>query len=134
MPIDYSRYPPNWKSEIVPRILERANHCCEKCGVPNKAILTSIPLKVREGDRYKTRRIWITDASDVKRLLPLMDTEYDGAKKITVVLTIAHLDHDEENHEVSDDRLQAMCQICHLNYDAKEKHRRRLEKCNVESV
>lgn len=23
MPIDYSKYPPNWKTEIVPRILNR---------------------------------------------------------------------------------------------------------------
>lgn len=24
MPIDYSKYPPNWKTEIVPAVLERA--------------------------------------------------------------------------------------------------------------
>ena len=34
-----------------------------------------------------------------------------------VVLTIAHLDHDKENHDVLDDRLVALCQRCHLNYD-----------------
>jgi hypothetical protein len=45
-----------------------------------------------------------------------------------VVLTIAHLDHDELNHEVKDERLKALCQHCHLNYDAKEKYRRVLEK------
>jgi hypothetical protein len=35
MPIDYSKYPPNWKSEIRPRILERACNCCEVCGSKN---------------------------------------------------------------------------------------------------
>ena len=35
MPCDYSKYPPNWHSEIRPRILKRANNCCEECGVEN---------------------------------------------------------------------------------------------------
>lgn len=34
-----------------------------------------------------------------------------------VVLTIAHLDHDHDNWNVPDDRLKALCQRCHLNYD-----------------
>jgi len=77
MPIDYSEYPPNWK-EIRKRILDRANNCCEFCGIPNYAI------------------------------------KDNGTK---VVLTIAHLDHDKSNHNVSDDRLKALCQGCHLKYD-----------------
>jgi hypothetical protein len=34
-----------------------------------------------------------------------------------VVLTVAHLDHVPEN--CADDNLKAMCQRCHLTYDAK---------------
>jgi len=44
---------------------------------------------------------------------------------IKIVLTIAHMDHDEENHNVEDERLAALCQKCHLRYDAPEKIRRR---------
>lgn len=33
-----------------------------------------------------------------------------------VVLTVAHLDHTPEN--CADDNLKAMCQRCHLRYDA----------------
>lgn len=33
-----------------------------------------------------------------------------------IVLTTAHLDHQPEN--VSDDNLRALCQRCHLRYDA----------------
>ena len=33
----------------------------------------------------------------------------------TVVLTVAHLDHDPSN--CADDNLEAMCQRCHLRYD-----------------
>lgn len=89
MPIDYSKYPPDWQERRA-RILERAGNCCEQCGIRN----------------YSFR----------------------GATKI--VLTIAHLDHDETNWEVLDERLSALCQRCHLQYDAKEKARRRREKRN----
>ncbi len=34
-----------------------------------------------------------------------------------VVLTVAHLDHQPENN--TDSNLRAMCQRCHLTYDAK---------------
>ncbi len=34
-----------------------------------------------------------------------------------MVLTVAHLDHTPEN--VADDNLRAMCQRCHLRYDAR---------------
>jgi len=34
----------------------------------------------------------------------------------TVVLTVAHLDHQPEN--CADDNLEAMCQRCHLRYDS----------------
>jgi len=40
----------------------------------------------------------------------------------------SHLDHDPENWEVQDDRLAALCQYCHLRYDAAEKARKRKAK------
>lgn len=79
MPCDYTKYPPNWKTEIRPRILERADHKCEECAAEN----------------YQAHPI-------------------TGSR---VVLTIAHLDHDPDNWEVTDDRLKALCQKCHFSYD-----------------
>ena len=32
MPVDWSKYPPNWKTEIAPSIKEAAGWKCEKCG------------------------------------------------------------------------------------------------------
>lgn len=126
MPIDYSKYPPNWLSEIRPRILERDENRCKVCGLENGATITSLALWVREGTRYKVRRFWLTNESDIIRMsqfaLP------NETKECPVVLTIAHLDHDEDNHDVDDDRLAAMCQWCHLNYDASEKMRRIMAK------
>jgi hypothetical protein len=127
MPIDYSKYPPNWKSEIVPAVLKRASYCCEMCGAANTEHLFSVFLNLKEcGGRYKKRRIWVSGHHDVVRLasigIPVQE------KRIKVQLTVAHLDHDESNHDVSLDRLMAMCQWCHLNYDAKEKYRRACNK------
>lgn len=128
MPIDYSRYPANWKSEIVPRILKRAGNCCENCGVENGSTLTSMALWVKDwkSGRYKLKRFWLSGDGNAIRMRPFAVPGEE--KQVKVVLTIAHLDHDETNHEVSDDRLRAWCQYCHLNYDAEEKYRRIIEK------
>lgn len=115
MPCDYNRYPPGWRAEIVPRILERARHRCEVCGLENKASVWSVLVE-------SVGRIWVQTESDATRLASLANAP---AKLVTVVLTVAHLDHDELNHDVQDDRLMAMCQWCHLRYDAPEKARRR---------
>lgn len=52
----------------------------------------------------------------------------ETVKEIRVVLTVAHLDHDETNWNVKDERLAALCQRCHIQYDALEKARRRRAK------
>lgn len=125
MPIDYSRYPPTWKKEIVPAVLLRADNKCECCGLENKSTVYCIKLWVKEEvayqPRYKQRSIWFRSEQDANR-----EVSFGRVQTVKVVLTIAHLDHDEENWNVSIDRLKAMCQLCHLRYDAKEKYRRSL--------
>lgn len=118
MPIDYSKYPDNWLTEIRPRILERAQHKCELNDCGNKNIFPYWSAK-------KNGKVvgWFEDEEHAKSIDP-------NAKMVRVVLTIAHLDHDEENKDVTDERLMAMCQLCHLRYDAPEKKRRRSEKKN----
>lgn len=118
MPCDYKRYPPNWKTEIVPAVLERAGNCCEFEGCKFKN-----GQMVYRG-QLKNRMEWFeTMAQAVKACGEFMV----WGKQVKVVLTIAHLDHDETNHDVKLDRLAAMCQLHHLRYDAKEKHRRSKE-------
>lgn len=130
MPIDYSRYPSNWKSAIVPRILERSGFRCENCGIENGSEATSVALRVQDGGRYKVKRFWLSNDSDVIRMKPF--SLPGQTKLVKVVLTVAHLDHDETNHDVKDDRLRAWCQYCHLNYDASEKYRRACEKSETQ--
>jgi hypothetical protein len=122
MPIDYSKYPPNWKTEIVPAIRERSGNNCEQCGLTNGQIVYAAKFQIRDIDgRYKAKSLWFSSENDAKRESP--NRPY---KPVKVILTVAHLDHDETNHEVPLERLKHLCQICHLRYDSKEKYRRSL--------
>lgn len=103
MPINYKEYPKDWK-EIRNRILNRANHNCEFCGIPNYALIH------RTG---KGKNDWVYWPEGMESEVWTLD----GLKCTKVILTIAHLDHDKTNHNVSDDRLAALCQKCHLQYD-----------------
>ena len=122
MQINYSEYPPDWK-EIRERILKRAENKCEFCGVQNQKLIFNgiafIDGKILRV--YQDSDLRVFDASnsvEVKysgMVEPLNGNPYQKATR--VILTIAHLDHDKSNFEVADDRLKALCQACHLNYD-----------------
>lgn len=98
-----SKYPPRkeWLA-IRTRILARAKNCCEFCGVHN-------------------HRLGYRDEDGKFRAVMPMECEalaLDGVKTLRIVLTVAHLDHDPTNN--ADNNLRALCQRCHLRYDAKE--------------
>lgn len=117
MPIkDWSKYPPNWK-EIRARILKRSQNKCEQCGLENYSEINSF--------QQNGKTIW-SEANSMQ--VNGMRHQKLNLKKVKVILTIAHLDHDETNHDVKDERLAAMCQLCHLRYDAPEKARRKKAK------
>ena len=106
MTIDYDRYPKDWK-QIRERILKRSGERCECLG---------------ECGLHHDRR-----CIEINRGI----ANYANGK---IVLTIAHLDHDEENHNVKDSRLKALCQRCHLRYDVDEKKRRRFKKQHKQQI
>lgn len=112
MPIDYKKYPKDWK-ERRERILKRAKNKCEFCGLKNYI----------KGYRFPDGS-FLTKEQAKRKYMYEVDIFADGGREIKIILTIAHLDHDEENHEVKDERLKALCQRCHLTYDVEEKKRR----------
>lgn len=129
MPIDYKKYPKNWISEIRPRIMKRAKNICEfdGCDFKHKEYVWAV--------RYKGKTTgWFRDFNEANKYPKTIESRKNyktgkteiipNPKKVKVILTIAHLDHDETNLNVKDERLKAGCQLCHLRYDAKEKHRR----------
>lgn len=112
MPCNYKDYPDNWKTEIRPSILERDNHSCVICGVPNYAIGfrdnngNFQPYEIPAGLTFEISR-------DIAKGC--------GLRLIKIVLTIAHLDHDVKNNDYKN--LAAMCQLHHITHD-KEQHAR----------
>jgi hypothetical protein len=96
-PENRARYPSNWKA-ISERIrFERAKGRCECIG------------ECGDLDRHR----WLDD--EVRRCPAIHGKPAPlGGKR--VILTVAHLDHVPEN--CADDNLRAMCQRCHLRYDA----------------
>lgn len=129
MPIDYNKYPHNWKTEIVPSVLKRANNKCEICELENHSVVHSFQLDIKtlglkNQTVYKRKTFWINGLSDMIRFKKF--GKILNLKTITVVLTVAHLDHDVENHHIPLNRLKAMCQYCHLNYDAEMKWKKQM--------
>ncbi len=97
MPFHRENYPDDWE-EIRARILARADDKCEFCGAPNH---THIVRSSRNPFEW--------------RVFPPPDAPEWGDPPVAVVLTVAHLDHDTTHN---DDNLRALCQRCHLVYDA----------------
>ncbi len=125
MPIDYKKYPLNWKTEITPRIKKRSGDKCEVCGLKNHSKIFSVNLKIQDSKdgRYKNKTFWLSDFRDVKRLMTFHNIH--TYKIVQVVLTVGHINHDETNWDIMDKDLKHMCQWCHLNYDAQEKYKRK---------
>ncbi|SHL27069.1 hypothetical protein [Hymenobacter psychrotolerans] len=117
MPIDYALYPPNWKTEIVPRIRLRAGGRCEQCHVPAWAYgWRDVSGQFHPGDPPVLATAGQLFSQDGLQL---------GPKALKIILTVAHLDHDEHNWQVRDERLMLLCQHCHLSFDRADNLRRR---------
>lgn len=108
-PSERDRYPANWR-EIRAAMLARAGNTCEcrgecgsdhdgRCFAPNRKLIVRLP-----GVEHRWRR---AEASDYTS---------PHVRIVQVVLTIAHLDHTPENNDPAN--LRALCQRCHLRYDA----------------
>jgi len=116
MPIDYRKYPVNWKTEIRPAILERAEYKCEECSVGNKLW----GYRDRNGHFYSSQIIEdMLDNCGRDLFDDVLSNCFDKlgnpTKPIQIVLTIAHLDHNAMNNDPSN--LRALCQRCHLKKD-----------------
>jgi len=83
---------------------------CQKARYPRDWKTISLRIRERSG--------WVCEGSP--GFYPDCRAAHGEPHPVTgskVVLTVAHLDHTPEN--CGDDNLMAMCQRCHLTYDAK---------------
>jgi hypothetical protein len=116
-PEERKRYPSDWRAISMRIRYERAGNTCEctgqcgsehygRCHAPNGEFVYRHP---------RNPAGWTL-------------SHPQGAKRVRIVLTVAHLDHTPENCD--DGNLLAMCQRCHLRYDREhhaETRRRRRE-------
>ena len=115
------RYPPDWPA-IRERILTRAGNRCEHPGCMARQYSVGWWSLDERGHRWNAA--WGQNDnprtySEARQMAAELyhDRSEEGPKPIVIVLTIAHLDHDTGND--ADDNLAALCQRCHLTYDAK---------------
>lgn len=107
-------YPEDWP-EVRRRILRRAEdrenspprcECLGECGVDHSSLDGGNP-----GRCIERNGSWAATFGS--------GTGGKGDNRaVRVVLTVAHLDHDASAGDHSDENLKALCQSCHLRYDA----------------
>jgi len=112
-PENRDRYPKEWP-QIRAAILERAGNKCEKCKVTNRTRIARGAGK--DVDTYMTDDADVYCAESGQYLGQCRMGDYDVLRMTDIVLTIAHLDHVPEH--VEPENLLALCQRCHLRYDA----------------
>ena len=107
-------YPKNW-SAISLRVRAEAGNRCERCKAPNTKTIARGGAD--DAGTYLTEDGQVFDENDGTYRGTARGSEYDADRFVRIVLTVAHLDHDPRNNERSN--LKALCQQCHLRYDAK---------------
>ena len=116
MPINYKRYPYNFRTTLHQQVSNRSGESCEKCGLKNGTIVISHVVKKWNGKRWVYRRDWSPLGS--------LGT-FVNPKEVKVVLTKAHINHDSNNPHITASDLLHLCQLCHLRYDSYMKARRK---------
>ncbi|MCO5144565.1 MAG: hypothetical protein M9895_00150 [Aquamicrobium sp.] len=116
-----ARYPggsiksPEWRA-IRKRIGERSGWKCETCGAPHMTI-------VARGSYGGRDAYMIVDAGEVfdaetgLKMATMKLSAFGAYRVLKIVLTVAHLNHDETCNE--DGNLAHLCQRHHLRLDAK---------------
>lgn len=105
MPVDWSKYPKDWKS-IALKVKQDADWTCQQCGRQCK----------------RSDESWI----DFEKRGGLAN-ETEG-KRTRYVLTVAHINHDPENPHAE---LKALCSVCHLRHDAPMKAAKRRKQLSL---
>ncbi len=127
MPIDLKLYPGWWKQFSIYIRVERAGNKCEQCGAPNgEQIARGFFGPGKENPFWFDEKGGTFCAITGKRLGFFRDYELNIERETTVVLTVAHLDHEGGVCHCKNiygrkcsrlDHVRALCQRCHLALD-----------------
>ena len=109
MPMEYDRYPRDWKA-IALQVKKDAAWFCQHCGKPCREPGESVTDFEKRLDQK-----WQPQLSE-----RLADYERTGVlqyKPKRFLLTLAHLDQEPSN--IAHENLKALCAPCHLRFDVK---------------
>lgn len=127
-PENRARYPVDWP-QISAQVRLKAGNCCEWCGVRNGAW----GWRDGAGGFHEVAARPLIDAGYPRNPPFTLRLDRDGVvgevRIIRIVLTVAHLDHQPEN--CAPENLRALCQRCHLVYDAPAKAAARKARCEA---
>jgi 5-methylcytosine-specific restriction endonuclease McrA len=99
MPIDLKKYGDDWRDTVRPRILNRDNYKCVKCGAKQRA------------KGYRDEKKVFIECDEF-----LMDwCKRNSIKVITIFLSVSHKNHDVT--DMRDENLWSLCQRCHIIHD-----------------
>ena len=115
-----NRYNDDWASVSCLIRVHRAKNCCESCGIPNGLI-----HKRYKNGTYKQAEYHELELIDYY-VVHLHYKVATAIKKLgfkRVILTVAHIDHNEKN-DLSIN-LICECQWCHLKRDRQDNWNRR---------
>lgn len=110
---------PEWRA-IRERIGQRSGWRCETCGAPHMTIVARGSYGSR--DAYMivdTGEVF--DAETGLKMATMKLSAFGAYRVLKIVLTVAHLNHDETCNE--DGNLAHLCQRHHLRLDAKHHQR-----------
>lgn len=106
---------PEWRA-IRSRIGERSGWKCETCGAPHMTIVARGTYNGR--DAYlviDTGHVFCAETG--LKIAEMRLSDFNAKKVLKIVLTVAHLNHDETDSR--DENLAHLCQRHHLRLDAK---------------
>lgn len=130
MPIDRKKYHPKWTliSYLI-RVI-RAKNCCEVCGLSNYRVGYWEKGTWYDPENAQPPEPGFAQHRDAKEWAEAYNEKigwhypWETKKVWMVILTVAHLDHNEKNNRFWN--LKAMCQLCHLTHDRKDNAKRRM--------
>jgi hypothetical protein len=137
MPIDYSKYPANWKTEIRPARMAIAGEVrvdgkvvtqakCERCNAVNHSLVCRGTWNDKPVWQNDDGQIYNSDTGEYMGDSYVGDVWTDEKRPLVkIVLTIAHVEHDLTKNELED--LRAWCQRCHNHHDKEHRNNNRRE-------
>lgn len=111
---------PEWRA-IRNKVGERSGWRCETCGAPHMTMISRGSYGGRDAYMVLETRDVFCAETGLKMTRMRCTSEFNAQKVLKIVLTVAHLNHDEACDDV--EQMKHLCQRHHLRLDSKHHQR-----------